>query len=128
MDLSSSSMISFLIRSSIDTSHPSCLSFTFRICALSIVFPASFGSLCCVKFVCHSLYCKCVDSIFPHLLHFLSHFLKYFGSHCKLAFWTNYFFSQSSFFLWNFFLLCRLSHCTEISCLAPFFPVLFYHA
>jgi hypothetical protein len=86
MDLSSSSMISFLICSSINTGHPACLSFTFRICASSIVFSASSGALRYVKVVCHWSYCKSIDSILLRLLHCFQSFLKVFGARCKLAF------------------------------------------
>jgi hypothetical protein len=118
MDLSSSSMIPFLIHSSINTGHPACLSFTFRICALSMVFSASSGALRCVKVDFHWSYCKSVDLICHRVSSIVfSHCLKSFGVRCKLAFWMNYFFSQSAFFLWNFLLSCQPSHCAEISCL-----------
>jgi hypothetical protein len=78
-------MISFLICSSINTGQPTCISFTFKICALSIVFSASSGALCCVKVVCHWLYCKSVDLVFPRLLHCFQSLLKVFWSLLKTS-------------------------------------------
>jgi len=76
MDLSSSSMISFLIYSSINIGHPPCFSITFRICVLSIVFSASSRALFCVKIVFHWSYCKSVDFILLHPLHHFHSLLK----------------------------------------------------
>jgi hypothetical protein len=86
MDLSSSSMISFLICSSINIGHPSCFSITFRICALSIVFSASSGALRYVKVVFHWSYCKSVDLILLCLLHCFQSLLKgLYGARCILS-------------------------------------------
>jgi hypothetical protein len=74
MDLSSSSMIPSLTHSIINTSHPVCFSFTIRVCALSVIFPASPGSFRCGKVDCHQLCCESVHSILSRLLHFQSWF------------------------------------------------------
>jgi hypothetical protein len=97
MDLSFSSIIPFLIRSSINTGHPACFSFTFRICVLSMIFSASSGAIHCVKADCHWSYCKSVNLISSCHLHCFQSLLKVFGGHCRLAFWMNYFFLQSTF-------------------------------
>jgi hypothetical protein len=78
MDLSPSSMIPFLIYSSINTGHPACLSFTFQICALSMVFSAIFRALRYVKFDCHWSYYKSIDSSLPCLLHHFHSLLKFY--------------------------------------------------
>jgi hypothetical protein len=88
MDLSSSSMIPFLTHSSINTGHPACLSFTFWICALSMVFSASSGALRCVKDDFHRSYCKSVDSSCRISFIVFNHCLKSIGVRCKLACWT----------------------------------------
>jgi hypothetical protein len=74
MDLSSSSMVPSLTRSSINTSHPACFSFTIRVCALYVIFFASLGSFRCGKADCHWLCCDSIHSRLPRLLHFRSWF------------------------------------------------------
>jgi hypothetical protein len=87
MDLSSSSMISFLIRSSINIGHPSCFSMTFIICVSPIVIPVRSGALRYVKFICCQSYCKSVDLISLCLLHCFQSLLKLlYGARCILSF------------------------------------------
>jgi hypothetical protein len=88
MDLSSSTMIPFLTRSSINIGHPACLSFTFRICALSVVFSASPRALRCGKVDCHHSYCESIHSSCWVSFIIFSHCLNLVGVHCKLACWT----------------------------------------
>jgi hypothetical protein len=88
MDLSSSAMIPFLTHSSINNGHPECLSFTFWICALSVVFSASHGALCCGKVDFHRFYYECVHSSFHVSFIVFSHFLNHVGVHCKIVCWT----------------------------------------
>jgi hypothetical protein len=76
MDLSSSAMIPFLSHSSINTGHPACLSFTFQICALSVVFSASPRALHCGKVDFHHSYCESVHSSCPCLLHHFQSLFK----------------------------------------------------
>jgi hypothetical protein len=87
MDLSSSSMIPFLTHSSINTGHLACLSFTFWICALSMVFSGSPEARRCVKYDFHHSYCKSVDSSCYVSFIIFSHCLKSIGVRCKLACW-----------------------------------------
>jgi hypothetical protein len=84
MDLSSSAMIPSLARSSINTGHPACFSFTFRICALSVVFSASPGSFRCGKVDFHRLYCESVHSS-CRVSFIFSHCLKPVGVRCELV-------------------------------------------
>jgi hypothetical protein len=63
IDLLSSSMIPSLAHSSINTSNPTCFSFTFRVCALSGILLASLESFCCGKVDCHRLCCESFHSI-----------------------------------------------------------------
>jgi hypothetical protein len=126
MDLLSFSMISFYICSSINTRHPLCLSFTFRVCALSIVFSASSGALRCVNIIFFQSLRKSILLIFLHLLHCFQPFLK--------VFWS----SLQNIFLGELFLLTvnllpsefpnvhvEFSHCVEIFHLTPSLPLLF---
>jgi hypothetical protein len=91
MDLLSFSMISFCICSSINTSHPSCISFNFRVCASSVVFSASSGALHCVNFICFQSLRKSVVLILLHLLRRVQPLLKVFWSSLQTSFLDKWF-------------------------------------
>jgi hypothetical protein len=88
MDLSSSTMIPFLTHSSINTGHPACFSFTFHICALSVVFSASPIALHCGKVDCHHSYCESVHSSCRVSFIVFSHCLNHVRVHCQLVCWA----------------------------------------
>jgi hypothetical protein len=111
MDSLSFSMISLCICSSINIGHPSCLSLTFRVCASSVVFSASFGALCYVKFICCQSLCKSVVLILLHLLHCFQPLLK--------VFWS----SLQTSFLDELFLLTVILLPSEFPTVVPSFPL-----
>jgi hypothetical protein len=88
MDLSSYAMIPFLTCSTINIGHPACFSFTFWICALSVVFYLIPGALRCGKIDFHCSYCESVHSSFHVSFIIFSHCLKPVSVRCKLVCWT----------------------------------------
>jgi hypothetical protein len=74
MDSTSSVMIPSLAHSIINSSHPACFSFTIRVYALSVIFPASPEFSRCGKADFHQLCCEPGQSRLSHFLHLKSWF------------------------------------------------------
>ena len=133
MDLLSFSMISFCICSSINTSHPSCISFNFRVCASSVVFSASSGALHCVNFICFQSLRKSVVLILLCLLCRVQPLLKVFWSSLQTSFLDKWFLHTVSLLPSEFptfapsFTLCRNFPSHARSPIVVFYCIKFPH-